>query len=190
MTVKEEIITGRKWRRLIDKVAGLWQRISYWTHSTDVEFEDGKNAETKVGAIDGITDSLVSTSSNIAASAKALSQVNNNLMLIPEFIIDPTTGEITGYKTKDGADAVHPFSNFPDILFEAVSGSDTYHQVSSTVYVPKGYKKLTTNKVSGLSINGMGFSGDISNKTYDVAEGDKVTIGANYLNTATAYLHI
>lgn len=79
MAINEQILTGRKWRRLIDKDAGLWQRISYWTHSSDVEFNDGKNAETKVGAIDGITDSLVSTSSNIAASAKALSQVNNNL---------------------------------------------------------------------------------------------------------------
>ena len=120
----------------------------------------------------------------------AMLNLTNNLAQIPEFIIDPVTGEITGYKTKDGADTVHPFSKFPDILFEAISGSDTYHQVSSTVYVPKGYKKLTTNRVSGLSINSTAFNGDISNKTYDVSEGDRVTIGANYLNTATAYLHI
>lgn len=79
MAVNESIITGRKWRRLIDKATGLWQRISYWTHSSDVEFNDGKNAETKVGAIDGITDSLASTSSRVAASAKAVSTLNNNL---------------------------------------------------------------------------------------------------------------
>lgn len=81
MAVNETIITGRKWRRLIDKALGLWQRISYWTHSSDVEFEDGKTAETKVGAIDGITDSLASNSSRIAASAKAVNSLSNDLGL-------------------------------------------------------------------------------------------------------------
>lgn len=78
-TVNEQIVTGRAHRVLIDKVAKLWQKISFWTKSSDVEFNDGKSAETKVGAIDGITDSLASTSSRIAASAKALSTVNNKL---------------------------------------------------------------------------------------------------------------
>ncbi|MCM1134367.1 MAG: hypothetical protein NC400_02225 [Clostridium sp.] len=79
MAVNEEIVTGRKFRKLIDVVNKKWQRISFWHKASDCEFDDGKTAETKVGAIDGITDSLVSTSSNIAASAKALSLVNNNL---------------------------------------------------------------------------------------------------------------
>lgn len=79
MAVNETIVTGRKFRKCIDAASKAWQRISFWTKSSDVEFEDGKNAETKLGAIDGITDSLEDTSSRMAASAKAVSTLNNNL---------------------------------------------------------------------------------------------------------------
>ena len=79
MAVNEQIVTGRKFRKLVDEATKLWQRISFWTKASDVEFDDGSTAETKMGAINGITDSLASTSSNIAASAKALSQLNNKL---------------------------------------------------------------------------------------------------------------
>lgn len=79
MAVNETIVTGRAHRILVDAAAKLWQRMSFWTKGTDVEFEDEKTAETKVGAIDGITDSVASTSSRIAASAKSVSQISNRL---------------------------------------------------------------------------------------------------------------
>ena len=79
MAVNEQIVTGRKFRKLVDEATKLWQRISFWTKAVDVEFNDSKTAETKLGAIDGITDSLVSTSSRIAASAKAVNELNNKL---------------------------------------------------------------------------------------------------------------
>lgn len=113
-TVNEQIVTGRKFRKLIDEATKLWQRISFWTKASDVEFDDGSTAETKMGAINGITDSLVSTSSNIAASAKALNQLNNKLAGLPEWIQD-NTGKITGYKTPGGADTVFPFSDISNL---------------------------------------------------------------------------
>lgn len=109
MAINETIVTGRKFRKCIDAVNKTWQRISFWTKSSDVEFADGKNAETKLGAIDGITDSLVDTSSRMAASAKAVSTLNNNLKGFTP-ILD-STGKITGYKTQAGADTVFPFSD-------------------------------------------------------------------------------
>ena len=91
MAVNEQIVTGRKFRKLIDEANKLWQRISFWTKASDVEFNDGKNAETKFGAINGVTDSLTSTASNIAASAKAVktlndkvTQLSSNLRHLPE----------------------------------------------------------------------------------------------------------
>ncbi len=45
MAINETIVTGRKFRRLIDKDSKLWQRISWWTKAGDVEFNDGKTAE-------------------------------------------------------------------------------------------------------------------------------------------------
>lgn len=135
-TINEQIVIGRKFRKLIDESAKLWQRISFWTKASDVEFNDGMTAETKLGAIDGITDSLVSTSSRIAASAKALNTLNNNLMSHPQFICDDT-GKITGYKTKVGADTVFPF-NCGDfeikIKLKLVQNTTTYNGTITITY--------------------------------------------------------
>ena len=109
MAVNEQIVTGRKFRKLIDETNKLWQRISFWTKASDVEFDNGMTAEMKMGAIDGITDSLASTSSRIAASAKSVATLNNHLAQQPNFIYD-SAGKITGYKTPGGADTVFPFS--------------------------------------------------------------------------------
>ena len=79
MAINETIVTGRKFRKLIDEATKLWQRISFWGVATDVEFDDGENAETKFGAISGITDSLTSTSSNVAASAAAVKALNDKI---------------------------------------------------------------------------------------------------------------
>lgn len=71
MAINETIVTGRKFRYLLNEATKLWQRISFWTKACDVEFDDGKTAEEKLGKINGITDSLTSTNSNIALSAAA-----------------------------------------------------------------------------------------------------------------------
>ena len=84
MEINEQIVTGGKWRYLIDEATKLWLRISFWTKASDVEFDDGMTAETKMGSIDGITDSLVGTSSRVAASAKAVATLNENLNIMNE----------------------------------------------------------------------------------------------------------
>ncbi|MCM1234080.1 MAG: hypothetical protein NC489_28585 [Ruminococcus flavefaciens] len=67
--VNEVVVIGRKKRRLIDKQAKLWQRLSYWTSASDVEFGDGKSAEQKVGNINGITSDYLINNEKIAASS-------------------------------------------------------------------------------------------------------------------------
>ena len=79
MAINEQIVTGRKFRRLKNEETKLWERLSIWKKAVDVEFNDGKNAQTKVVAINGITDSLTSTSSNIVASAKAVKTLNDKI---------------------------------------------------------------------------------------------------------------
>lgn len=44
-TVNEQIVTGRTHRVLLDKAAKLWQRISFWTKASDVEFNNGTSLE-------------------------------------------------------------------------------------------------------------------------------------------------
>lgn len=79
MAINETIATGRKFRKLIDEVNKIWQRISFWTKAEDVEFNDGSTAEIKIGAINGVTDSLTSTASNVAASAAAVKALNDKV---------------------------------------------------------------------------------------------------------------
>lgn len=132
MAVNETIVTGRKFRKCIDAATKAWQRISFWTKSSDVEFEDGKNAETKLGAIDGITDSLEDTSSRMAASAKAVSTLNNNL---GGYSFGETADGKPGYR-KPGADTVIPFKSG---IINLGTG------ISFNVSTYDGYKNLTTN---------------------------------------------
>ena len=82
MAINETIATGRKFRKLIDEVNKIWQRISFWTKAEDVEFNDGSTAEIKIGTINGVTDSLTSTASNVAASAAAVKALNDKVTAI------------------------------------------------------------------------------------------------------------
>ncbi len=82
MALNETIATGRKFRELIDEAVMLWERISFWCKASDCEFDDGKTAEVKLGAINGITDSLTSDASDIAASAAAVKALNDKITAI------------------------------------------------------------------------------------------------------------
>lgn len=80
MALNEQIVTGRSFRKCIDVANKLWQKISFWTKASDVEFDDGENAETKLGAIKGITADLNTTETGYAADMTALTQLNNQIM--------------------------------------------------------------------------------------------------------------
>lgn len=121
--INETIVTGRKERRLINKESKLWQRISRWTHASDVEFPDGKTAVEKVAAI-----------------IKALA--NGRI----EFIVNDD-GSL-GYKL-DGADTVHPFNNINKILYSGLSTTYNIHMNGKTdsgnVTSPQGYGSASGN---------------------------------------------
>ena len=58
MAINEQIVKGRKFRKCIDVVNTVWQRISFWTDASDVEFADGETAEDKVMALSDLLDAL------------------------------------------------------------------------------------------------------------------------------------
>ncbi len=100
-----QIITGKKYHILTDLANKVWSVISFWTKASDVEFNDGKTAQTKLGAIDGITSDLNGESETIAASIKAVNKLNNNL---GGYSFGETADGKPGYR-KPGADTVIPF---------------------------------------------------------------------------------
>lgn len=55
----------------------LFYRIAPWTTADQVTCDDGKDVQTKIGGIDGISDSLTGNSSRIAVSQKALSDLSD-----------------------------------------------------------------------------------------------------------------
>ena len=79
MAVNETIVTGRKFRKLIDAANKQWQRISFWHKASDCEFDDGDTAETKVGAIKGITTDLNTTTTGYAADMTTVASLNSSL---------------------------------------------------------------------------------------------------------------
>lgn len=58
---------------------GNYEQLSYKTSSQTVDFDDGKTAETKLGAIKGITTSTSVTETGYAADAKIVSEINQSL---------------------------------------------------------------------------------------------------------------
>ena len=70
--------TGKSYN-IFDKVNNVWNKISFWHKASDCEFNDGKTAQTKVGAIDGITSDLSGESETVAASIKCVNQLNSSL---------------------------------------------------------------------------------------------------------------
>ncbi len=81
-----QIVTGRSFRKCIDVSNQLWQKISFWSKASDIEFDDGENAETKLGAIRGITADLNTTEAGYAADMMALTQLNNQINMLEQYV--------------------------------------------------------------------------------------------------------
>ncbi len=141
MAINETIVTGRKFRKLIDEVNKIWQRISFWTKAVDVEFNDGKTAETKIGAINGVTDSLTSTASNVAASAKAVKTLNDKITQINSNLNDAIYNAIV-------AQGVTPASkNYADLV-AAIAAVKTNNYNSG---VATGINSMAIRAVGGAN---------------------------------------
>lgn len=73
------ILSGyKKVKNYIETGSGK-KLLSRWTSSNTVEFNDGKTAQTKVGAIKGITTSTSATETGYAADATTVAALNQSL---------------------------------------------------------------------------------------------------------------
>ena len=98
------IVSGyKKFKKYILTSSGF-QLVSHWTNANTLQFDDGKTAQAKLGAIDGISSSKDSSSDKIAASTKLVSELNSNLDSCSfEFKDD---GAYINYTLPGGADTV------------------------------------------------------------------------------------
>ena len=90
-------------------------------------------SKTVVGAVNEVfnkTKDVLNTKEEIEgntdptaiAGALSVKELSSDLSAVPEFVIDKSTGKIAGYKTKEGADTVFPFSSAPDEMIVCISG--------------------------------------------------------------------
>ena len=135
-----ETIKSKAYRILVGN--GLWDRISFWSKAADTEAADGKNLETKVGAVDGITSDITSTSQNYAASIKTVHDLNSNLTANNQpFRFGYEDGKY-GYITKEAdTDVFVPFS--------ASSPWEVIAETYGTFNVSKGTYIIIQGGVSG-----------------------------------------
>lgn len=109
MAINETIVTGRKFRKLIDEATRQWQRISFWHKASDCEFDDGKTAEEKLGMINGISSDPDCNDEFIAASIAAINRVKQSFQ-------DGCDTIVAGCTTCGSV----PATNSPDDISEAI----------------------------------------------------------------------
>lgn len=82
--------------------------------------------------------------------AKPVAKLISDLSAVPEFVIDKSTGKITGYKTKAGADTVFPFSApLLNMKFSQMPKVN-YYTSTNLVFENPGYNRL---KVTDCNAN-------------------------------------
>lgn len=143
MSILSTIFRGEKY---IKQSSG-YEKMSEWQLGKDVEYDDGKNGETKHGAIDGITSDINGTSDRVAASIKVVNDVDSKVPF--KFGVD-SDGNY-GY-IKAGADTVTPFKS---------GGHDFYGHGTS-------YNSWAVNikrNSNILKVTGNGYRGNSANQT-------------------------
>lgn len=107
----------------------------------NVIFNDKKTAEAKLGAIDGITDSLSSENSRIAASSKALKEVSDSLIANGTRLYADYHDGKYGVNTSPnrGADTFIPFKQSANVMSTHVKATEITS--SSTTISFKGFNK-------------------------------------------------
>jgi len=147
MAVNEEIVTGKKFRRLIDVATNKWRRYSFWNKAKDTECEDGTDVETKVGAIKGITTSTNVSETGYAADAKTVSEINQSLTDIGECEI---LGQTSSTSESNQIELPDDINNYKLLILMYLS---TDGDILNTNIVPIKYFKQTKYRVIAIWTN-------------------------------------
>lgn len=151
----------KKFKKYILTSSGF-QLVSHWTKANTLEFDDGKTAQDKLGAIDGISSSRESNSDKIAASTALVSELNSDLA---GYKFGTTSDGKPGYIIPGGADTVIPFKGNCVLayskMFSPIAGS------SEKIFICKiGDILIKADDINNdLDSSNLEFSGGCSFKT-------------------------
>lgn len=162
----------KKFKKYILTSSGF-QLVSHWTKANTLEFDDGKTAQDKLGAIDGISSSRESNSDKIAASTALVSELNSDLGGL-SFYEDNTGKYVVGADSvpkKLGSDlkiqtksATYPMAGVNgeqtvdfSVVFDGISGYKlAYAGIQQlNTYISNGtikYVEFTSQRISGNTV--------------------------------------
>lgn len=154
MAVNEEIVTGKKFRRLIDIATNKWRRYSFWNKAKDTECEDGTDVETKVGAIKGITTSTNVSETGYAADAKTVSEINQSLTELSsaEGITNSEQSNIATFDTSSWDDGAY-------LIFNYYVGAGSFFEL----LIKRGSNIAITNLTRKSTVNGTVVTMEVGN---------------------------
>lgn len=181
MAVNETIVTNRYFRRCTDAANKVWQRISFWHKASDCEFDDGSTAQTKVGAIKGITTSTSVTETGYAAdmtTVKGLqtqidelnSNLSNKINCVSDTFMDTTGGTITvnkpsNFKSSEWTILIFTIEDYRGKESLSVSGASLIKTVVGDRYGVYFDSKYRLYKSTGQTIT-MNFSYSTKNACF------------------------
>lgn len=148
MPINETILKNRKYRHCIDSTPGnkRWNRYSFWTHASDVEFNDGRNLQDKLGSFKGVTTNENQTA-GYAADVTLVKSVKNSLsQLITSLTnlvnsINTRLGGLRFYEDSNGkwvvgADSVPKKLGSGGLGSEELIVSDLLYQTEKEITIP------------------------------------------------------
>lgn len=134
----DTVSTGHYWNRCVavDGDEKKFETYSFWGKASDCEFDDGTNAQDKLGNMKGFTSSTDVTETGYAADASVVSDVYNRTQVNDvKFVFDYQNGKY-GYNTDPnrGADTFFPFSEIEkDKLLDALKYSGIDIDINGSV---------------------------------------------------------
>ena len=96
----ENKVTGKAYRILTDKANEIYDRVSFWTHATDVEMENGKNLQEELSStIDTINGTITN---KISALERTLNSTITNRLSPLETQVNTNKNGIASLNTNLG----------------------------------------------------------------------------------------
>ena len=124
--------TGKSYN-IFDKINNVWNKCSFWTHSNDVFYPDGKSATTKHGAINGITSDLTGEAEDIAASIKCVNQLNSSLANAGSVKYNEETDSLDVYQNGIVIGSIFCGFQFDGIIYDTGQFNPNYFSSRYTV---------------------------------------------------------
>lgn len=202
MAINETILKNRKYRHCIDNTPGnkKWNRYSFWTHASDVEFNDGKNLQDKLGTFKGVTTNENQTA-GYAADVTLVKSIKNSLAQLITSLTNLVNGinnrlgglrfyEDSNGKWVVGADSVPKklgsggLEGVKKIVYQEIQNNDTaaYPRFTKTIS-PDG--NIITYTINKLAPNNTGISNPYKNEfdtEYDLAKGSVQDWAGGWVN--------